>query len=161
MSDPILQYDLLKSKLVEIRRIQEELKFIFLDQNRNFTMDGRMVGDFGEIIAHLHYDLELDPRQRAKYDACKGDMQIQIKATMQDALTFKNPDGHYLGLRINPDGTFDEIYNGPARFIYEHFKGRKHITSKLLRFPNDVLHSISENIPKHEKIGRRKSDERN
>lgn len=151
------KYELLKSKLATLLKIQRELSELFPGQKRNFTLDGRLVGDIGEIIAHVHYEIELDLKQRADYDATHNGQQLQIKATMQDALTFKNPEGHYLDLQIHADGTFTEIYNGPAIGIYNHFKGRKDIGTKLLRFPCKTLSAISHQLRDNQRISRRKS----
>lgn len=35
---------------------------------RNFTIDGRLVGDIGEIIASLVYDIQLDEVSQPEYD---------------------------------------------------------------------------------------------
>ena len=51
----------------EKNRIAEALRLIFegIDRlrsafpNKEFTIDGRLVGDIGEVIAALEYDLEL------------------------------------------------------------------------------------------------------
>lgn len=100
----------------------------------------------------MNYDIVLDKKLRHNYDAKCGEKEIQIKATMQDALTFKNCDGYYLGLEIHPDGSFKEIYNGTAKYIHENYKHRKDIGVKLLRFKNKELIALSEKIDKQEKI---------
>jgi len=56
---------------------------------RQFTIDGRLVGDVGEIIAELEYVVELDRVSRADYDGTSNGRKVQIKATFKDQLTFK------------------------------------------------------------------------
>lgn len=37
--------------------------------HRAFTIDGRLVGDIGEVIAAIEYDVILDVVQRPRHDA--------------------------------------------------------------------------------------------
>ena len=105
---------------------------------KRFTLDGRLVGDIGEVLAEQDYDLELLPGLQRHYDANGGDgKRIQIKTTMKDALTFPAdhvPD-HYLGLKLSEDGTISEVFNGPGRLIAEYLRRRKP--------PKTNLHSVS------------------
>jgi len=70
--------------------IQEALSHIFrgIDMlqkhfsHRLFTIDGRLVGDIGEIIAATEFDIKLDDKGRAVHDAETNDKRlVQIKAT--------------------------------------------------------------------------------
>lgn len=145
------KYKFLKQKIVELLAIVNELHVKF-EGRRKFTLDGRLIGDIGEIIADLFYDLEIDKVSRPGYDAVSCGREVQIKATMKDFLTFKNCEGYYLGLKINSDGTYKEIYNGPASIIMERYKQRKYIGEKLISIKNGELLELSKNIPKSEKI---------
>ena len=50
--------------------------------NRAFTIDGRLVGDPGEVIAALEYDLVLHATSQPTHDANSADGRlVQIKAT--------------------------------------------------------------------------------
>jgi len=40
---------------------------------RRFTIDGRLVGDIGEVIAELEYDVRLDEVSRPGHDAQSSD----------------------------------------------------------------------------------------
>jgi len=52
--------------------------------HRALTIDGRLVGDIGEVIAALEYDISLDDVSRPGHDACARDgCLIQIKATFR------------------------------------------------------------------------------
>lgn len=49
---------------------------------RKFTIDGRLVGDIGEIIAALEYHIDLDDKSRPHHDGRTSDgRNVQIKAT--------------------------------------------------------------------------------
>src|SRR3954463_2331576 len=85
--------------------------------HKKFTLDGRLVGDLGEILVAAAYDVDLLEGVQKWYDGKTSDgRRVQIKATMKESLTF--PGSHvpdfYLGIRIRNDGTFEEIFNGPG-----------------------------------------------
>jgi hypothetical protein len=133
----------------------ERLKRAF--PNRAFTIDGRLVGDVGEVIAALEYDLVLHEVSQPTHDATTADgRKVQIKATFQDALTFKTVPDYYLGLRLYPDGRHEEIFNGPGKLIYERYIKRKGIGMALLRFPVAELRRLSDRISPSERIPKRK-----
>jgi predicted ester cyclase len=49
--------------------------------NRRFTIDGRLVGDIGEVIAELEYDIKLHDVSQPDYDGITSDgRKVQIKA---------------------------------------------------------------------------------
>jgi hypothetical protein len=67
---------------------------------KKFTLDGRLVGDIGEVLVEDAYDLKLFGDVKRHHDAeCSDGRLVQIKATMKDSLTF--PADHvptyYLG----------------------------------------------------------------
>jgi hypothetical protein len=105
---------------------------------KKFTLDGRLVGDLGEVLVESAYDLELFTGLQKHHDArCRDGRLVQIKATMKQSLTF--PADHvpeyYLGIQIHPDGTFSEIFNGPGHIAHEAVRGHK--------TPKTNLHSVS------------------
>ena len=67
---------------------------------------------------------------------------------------YPRPD-YYLGIKINEDGSYIEIYNGPGKYIKKRYGHRKGFGEKLLSFPNSVLMKISQEIPEDEKIPNR------
>ncbi len=132
------------------------LKAAFPDSKRQFTIDGRLVGDIGEVLAAVAYDIILDEVSQPKHDGTTSDnRRVQIKATFQDHLTFSSIPDYYLGIAIDKDGRWEEIYNGPGRYIAERYAGRKGIGSNFLRFPNKDLREISTKIPTNERINKR------
>ncbi|MGB3633407.1 MAG: hypothetical protein WA982_05165 [Rubrobacteraceae bacterium] len=123
-----------------------------------FTIDGRLVGDIGEVIAALEYDVELYQIQQAVHDGETPEgRKVQIKATFKDSLTFKTLPEHYLGFKLLEDGEHEEIYNGPGLVIYERYKHRKGIGEKSLAFPINELKRLSKLVPKVEKVRLRRS----
>lgn len=125
-------------------------------EGRQFTIDGRLVGDIGEVIAALEYGLVLDEVSQPNHDATTFDgRRVQIKATFKDSLTFKTVPDYYLGLKLSSNGTYEEIYNGPGSNIFERYSHRKGIGSVLLSFPNEELRKLSAEISEDEKVPKR------
>jgi hypothetical protein len=142
-------------------RITKALELIFdgIEQLREtfpgkaFTIDGRLVGDIGEVIAALEYDIELYEVQQADHDGETSDgRKVQVKVTFKDSLTFKTVPDYYLGFKLFDDGRHEEVFNGPGRIIYERYKHRKGIGETLLSFPVDELKKLSSRIPESERI---------
>lgn len=100
--------------------------------HRRFTIDGRLVGDIGEVLAELEYEVTLDKKSRKGHDAKTRDgKDVQIKATFREKLTFRTTPERYLGFRLSQDGTYEEIFNGPGRLIEEQYAHRKGIGKDL------------------------------
>jgi hypothetical protein len=121
-----------KELLEVVRRLQEAYPA------KRFTLDGRLVGDIGEILVKESYDVELSSGIHKHHDGITPDRrQVQIKATMKKSLTF--PADHvpeyYLGIVIHPDGGFDEVFNGRGRTAQLAVRGRTR--------PKTNLHSVS------------------
>jgi hypothetical protein len=124
--------------------------------NRSFTIDGRLVGDIGEVIAALEYDVILDDVSQPDHDATTTDgRRVQIKATFKDSLTFKTCPDYYLGFKLHADGHYEEVFNGPGKLILERYAHRKGIGSQLLSFPIAELERMSSGVGPTERIPRR------
>jgi hypothetical protein len=105
---------------------------------KRFTLDGRLVGDIGEVLVEEAYDLKLYEDVKKHHDAeCSDGRLVQIKATMKKSLTFPadHVPNYYLGVQVGADGTFIEVFNGPGAIAWEAVKDR----SK----PKTNFHSIS------------------
>jgi len=128
---------------------------------KRFTLDGRLVGDLGEVIAEMAYDIKLHDNLRKYYDAETSDgKRVQIKATMQTYLTFPCdhiPD-YYLGIKIHPEGTFTEIFNGPGSIAWEAVKNRKPTKTNLHTIAIDALMSLNEKVRPNDRIPRRTNE---
>jgi len=125
--------------------------------NRKFTVDGRLVGDIGEIIAELEYDMILDEVSQPAYDGVSSDgkKRVQVKATFKDSLTFKGTPDYFLGFKLFPDGRYEEIYNGPGSIIYDRYAHRRGIGNTLLSFPNRVLKELSSGVAPDSRVQKR------
>jgi hypothetical protein len=113
----------LKEGLALVFQGIERLKTAF--PKRQFTIDGRLVGDIGEVIAALEYEVELDDVSQPNYDGKTADgRRVQVKATFRDSLTFKTTPELMLGFKLYRDGRYEEVFNGPGKLIFEKYKHR-------------------------------------
>jgi hypothetical protein len=105
-------------KLVErLYAIVSELEAHF--PGRPFTPDGHLVGSLGEVLGAAYYNLELLPCSAECHDARAADgRQVQIKATQGQQVAMRSLCDHLLVLRLNKDGSADEMYNGPGELAW-------------------------------------------
>ena len=122
-----------------------------------FTIDGRLVGDIGEVIAALEYEIQLYDVLQAGHDGHTSDgRRVQVKATFKESLTFTTVPDYYLGFRLYEDGRHEEVYNGPGRLIYARYSHRKGIGKAQLSFPLSELHQLSARVKSEDRIPKRK-----
>jgi hypothetical protein len=128
---------------------------------KRFTLDGRLVGDLGEVLAESEYDINLFTGLEKHYDAiCSDGRLIQIKTTLKDSLTFPCdhvPD-YYLGIKILPDGNCQEIFNGPGKVVHELVKNRKLTKTNLHSISIKSLRRQNETVEDEKRIPERKSN---
>jgi hypothetical protein len=133
-----------------IRQLKEALP------SKEFTIDGRLVGDIGEAIVQRDYDLTLYEGLAKDYDGeTPCGKKVQIKATFKDSLTFKKVSDYFLGIKIYENGTYEEIFNGPGRIIASEYGSRKGFGEDLLSFPNKRLRELSANVQSEQRISKR------
>jgi hypothetical protein len=110
--------------------------------NRKFTIDGRLVGDIGEVIAAAEFDVRLDETSQSRHDGETSDGRV--------------PD-YYLGLKLNWDGTHEVVFNGPGHVISDYYRHRQGIGEQLLSFPLVKLRELSASVADKDRIPRRAS----
>lgn len=133
-----------------IRQLKEALP------SKEFTIDGRLVGDIGEAIVQRDYDLTLYEGVAKDYDGeTPCGKKVQIKATFKESLTFKKVSDYYLGIKIYENGTYEEIYNGPGSLIANEYSHRKGFGKSLLSFPNNRLRELSQLVEDKDRIKKR------
>ncbi|MCS3762093.1 DUF2670 domain-containing protein [Bradyrhizobium centrosematis] len=121
--------------------------------NRRFTIDGRLVGDIGEIIAAAEFDVALDEIGRAGHDGHTSDRRlVQIKATFKEKLTFGRTPELYLGFKLYPNGSHDVIFNGPGEVIFNEYRHRQGIGARLLSFPISRLRELSATVADKDRV---------
>lgn len=144
------------------KRFSELLKQIYsavaeLEQmfpGRHFTPDGHMVGSIGEAIAAHHYGVELYPPGHPVFDARKGGKEIQIKATQKSSVDLKPGAGTLLVLRLEQDGSFEEVYNGDVDRVWKSLSHRKASKAGEIPISLNQLRALQESVRGQEKITR-------
>jgi hypothetical protein len=142
----------------DAKKIVDELLKTYL--YKRFTIDGRLVGDLGEVIVKQNYDIELFEKVVAKYDGKDAfGRNVQIKATFHDTLGFpckyKDVPDFYIGIKIFNDGAFEEIYNGPGKYIWELIRDRKYTKNSLHAISVNTLDKINTALNRIDRISSR------
>ena len=125
---------------------------------KKFTLDGRLVGDLGEVLAESVYDIKLFTGLEKHYDAISSDGRlIQIKTTLKDSLTF--PCDHipqfYLGIKLLPDGSCQEVFNGPGELVHDLVKNRKPTKTNQFSIKTSTLARQNEKVQDKDRILKR------
>lgn len=124
-------------KIKALYAISRELEQLF--PGRHYTPDGHMIGSIGEALAASYYGLQLFEASAETHDAKAPDGRlVQIKATQIQRVALSSEPEWLLVLKIHPDGTFTEEYNGPGTLVLNHCgkmqkNGQRPISLALLR----------------------------
>jgi hypothetical protein len=123
--------------------------------SKRFTLDGRLLGDIGEILAAAAYEVTLLEGLAKHHDATTNDgRRVQIKATMQRHLTFPcdhSPD-YYLGIVIHRDGSFSEVFNGPGAVLQKALAHRKGTKTNLHAISISTLLRLQQSVEEGARI---------
>lgn len=146
----------------QLLRIVEGLQRAYT--SKKFTLDGRLVGDLGEVLVEGTYDVKLFEGVKRHHDAETPDGRlVQIKATMQSALTFPADfvPKYYLGIQIHSDGNFTEVFNGPGSIASEAVRNRKRPNTNLHTITVSRLKQLNKKVQDRERIPMRASESSN
>lgn len=145
----------------EIKQLLEITQKLRTQYQRSFSLDGRLVGDIGEILAAVKYGLELYSENTAVHDGFEKatGRKVQIKASFKNYSYFpfgadKIPD-YFLSINILENGELEELYNGPGHFIVEHYiqkRNLKHYKETFYTLSKGILRSLNKEVPDAEKI---------
>lgn len=122
-------------------------------KGRHFTPDGHMVGSLGECLVADAYGLKLAEASNKGFDAvAKDGRQVEIKATQANSVAFRCEPQHTIIIKINPDGTFKDVYNGPGSLVWDLFKGKKMPSNGQFQVSLTKLEQLNELVPDAERI---------
>lgn len=136
-------------KIKALYAISRELEQLF--PGRHYTPDGHMIGSIGEALAASCYGLNLFEASAKTHDGEAPDGRlVQIKATQIRRVALSSKPDWLLVLKIHPDGTFAEEYNGPGELVWNHCgkmqkNGQRPITLATLR-------KLQEKVPVDERL---------
>ena len=113
-------------EIKQLIAITQSLKEKYKHHNKNFTLDGKLVGDIGEVLVAEHYGLTLYGDNTPVHDGFVTEdetKKVQIKASLNNYFYFtkdiKNIPQYFIAVQLKEDGTFDEVYNGTGSLIHE------------------------------------------
>lgn len=141
----MIDHERFKSLIKNLYSTVKELEEMF--PGRHFTPDGHMVGSIGECLVADDYDLELMPASNKGFDAVTRDgKQVEIKATQSRSAAFRSEPEHTIVIKISPDGSYEEIYNGPGSLVWGQFQGKP--------LPSNGQYQIALNktVPEYERV---------
>ncbi|GAA4764548.1 MULTISPECIES: DUF6998 domain-containing protein [Flavobacterium] len=128
---------------------------------RSFPLDGRLVGDIGEVLAAEKYGIQLYKENVSVHDGEEIDTRrkVQIKASFKNYSYFpygadKLPD-YFLSVNILENGDLEELFNGPGHFVMEHYikkHGLKHYKETFYTLSKGRLKELNKQVPAEEKI---------
>ena len=149
---------MIKTKIKTLMQIVSELNAQY--PKKAFTLDGRLVGDIGEVIAEDNYMLELYDKVEKKYDAVSliDNKRIQIKATMKNAVGYPR-DYHperLLAVMVKEDGNFVELYNGETTPLISYMDTRtKNPNYNCVMITIGILEKLNKLVDNNTRIQRR------
>lgn len=115
----------------ELRQLSAKDKVL-----RQFTLDGRFVGDIGEWLVARRFAVALDKQQRKGHDATvihnglRRDVQIKCRCE-SDAIDFKQVPDFLLVLEVQKDwSAWRVVYNGPGRLAVD-LTGKSRVRQSL------------------------------
>ncbi|ELM3718684.1 hypothetical protein RYR53_001730 [Aeromonas hydrophila] len=129
----------------------EELEEMF--PRRHFTPDGHMVGSIGECLVADAYGLELMNASNKGYDALSpSGLQVEIKATQAKSVAFRSQPEHTIAIKILPNGTFEEIFNGPGNLVWQQFDGKPLPSNGQYQISLNKLKELNKQVDKSQRI---------
>ncbi|MEN3755276.1 hypothetical protein ABDZ57_00430 [Aeromonas veronii] len=129
----------------------EELEKMF--PGRHFTPDGHMVGSIGECLVADAYGLELMNASNKGYDALSpSGLQVEIKATQAKSVAFRIQPEHTIAIKILPNGTFEEIFNGPGNLVWQQFDGKPLPSNGQYQISLNKLKELNTQVDKSQRI---------
>ncbi len=149
---------MIKNSIVKLLLIVKDLKTAY--PHKEFTLDGRLVGDIGEVLAEEIYLIRLFDGLMKHHDAVcldETERKVQIKATMKNHLGFPCdhvPD-YYLGIRITNEGKIEEVFNGPGQIIWDKLSHKKPNKINMFRVPINFLKKLNDNVQTEQRIPKR------
>ena len=148
-------------EIKELLTITKKLKDKYIHLNKQFSLDGKLVGDIGEVLVAEKYGIELYDENTAVYDGFEiaTGRKVQIKASFKNYSYFpygenKLPD-YFLSVNILENGELEELYNGPGYFIMEQYirlRNLKHYKESFYTLSKGRLKELNTLVPESEKI---------
>lgn len=142
----------------EIKQLLEITNSLRKQYGKAFSLDGKLVGDIGEVLVAEKYGLDLLPENTQIHDAIeKGTgRKVQIKASFKNNCYFpaKHTPDYFISVNIKDNGEIDELFSGPGEFLRKNYvekRGLK-VHNNQYNFSKGVLSQLNEEVHENEKI---------
>lgn len=114
-----------------------------------------MIGSIGECLMAEAYNLELKAASNKGYDAVtENGVQVEIKATQSTSVAFRSQPQHTIIIKVLPDGSFEEIYNGPGALVWQQFKGKCLPTNGQYQISLNKLRQLNQSVNQVDRVER-------
>lgn len=146
-------------EIKQLLKITETLRNKY--PNKRFTLDGKLVGDIGEVLVSEKYGIELYSENAVKHDGRElaTGRQVQIKSSFKNYSYFpygvENTPEYFLSVNILENGKLEELFNGPGEFIVEHYikaRNLKPYNKTYYTLSKGILKKLNLKVPHHKKI---------
>lgn len=148
-------------EIKQLLAITQKLKDKYKHLNKQFSLDGKLVGDIGEVLAAEKYGLKLFEENTQIHDAeeLATGRKVQIKSSFKGYSYFpcgkeRIPD-YFLSIAINEAGEITELFNGPGQFIvgnYIEARKIKPYKNSYYTLSKGVLVKLNKLVDKNDKI---------
>lgn len=150
---PMIDHDKFRTLVKQLYATVSELEAMF--PGRHFTPDGHMVGSLGECLVADAYNLDLKTASNKGYDAItECGLEVEIKATQSSSVAFRSQPQHTIIIKIMPDGTFEEVYNGPGVLVWEQFKGKRMPSNGQFQISLNKLWQLNQSVAQADRVPR-------
>ena len=147
----MINHEKLQYLVRQLYSVVNELEAMF--PGRHFTPDGHLVGSLGECLVSDAYGLELLTASNKGYDAItKEGLKVEIKATQSKSIAFRCEPEHAIIIKIMPNGTFEEIYNGSGALIWQQFANKKRPSNGQFQISTTKLKALNEKISDQDRV---------
>ncbi|MEP2025410.1 hypothetical protein [Reichenbachiella sp.] len=144
-------------EIKELLSITQKLRDKY--NGKQFTLDGKLVGDIGEVLAAQKYGLELYGENEPVHDGYEisTGRKVQIKSSFKgnSYFPYKQVPEFFLSLIITEDGKLEELFNGPGQFIVDHYiktNNLKGFRKNYYTLAPGILRKLNTDVPQKEKI---------
>ena len=137
-----------------IEQILKSAKRLSSLTGRPFTADGHLVGSIGEVYAQDDYGVELYPPSHKGHDGVWNGRQVQIRVTQGSSVELNGPSDLLLVFKINPDGGYEEIYNGDGKTPWQSLAHRKMTRGGYIGIQLEQLKKLNAAVKEEDKIPR-------
>ena len=145
----------LSETIRELYAIVNQLERDYNKPDRRFTLDGHLLGSIGEVYAAERYGIELAKSSSERHDGTTTDERkrdVQIKVTQRRSIGLSSEPAYLLVLKIDENGSFEEVFNGPGNIVWELVKNKRPPKNGQYQISLSKLRTLNDNIAPDDRI---------